>query len=240
MIVGAPGYTAPDRRGRAYRVLRFRQRLELRARTGLQRATSPPPTSAISVSAAGDVNGDGYGDIIVGAYGDERYQTADGTAYAYYGSPSGLSPTPNWIVGGRRDSPLRIRGQTAGDVNGDGYSDVLVGENNYLYAIERQGERISTTVGVRPEHCTGMDGLGQTWAAVLRLLPSERPATSTATATATSWSAPTATTAGWAGPREPSTFTTGPPQGYMPSADWMAVGDQADSYFGVSAKRPGT
>src|SRR5262245_34159328 len=45
-----------------------------------------------SVATAGDVNGDGYDDVIVG--------TLDffggGQAFVYYGSPSGLSRTPDW------------------------------------------------------------------------------------------------------------------------------------------------
>src|SRR5436190_491437 len=51
-----------------------------------------------SVSGAGDVNGDGYDDVIVGAYGYANGQDYEGRAFAYYGSPTGLSTTPNWTA----------------------------------------------------------------------------------------------------------------------------------------------
>jgi hypothetical protein len=82
-----------------------------------------------SVATAGDVNGDGFTDVIVGAhlYGSVEW----GQACVYHGSSNGLSLTPNWLVDG--DDGFGHFGQsvaTAGDVNGDGYSDVIVGALN--------------------------------------------------------------------------------------------------------------
>jgi hypothetical protein len=80
-----------------------------------------------SVSTAGDVNGDGYDDIIVGAPNPTNTDKL-GRAYAYYGSASGLSLTPNWTaVGDQAVAWFGRRVHTAGDVNGDGYDDVIVG-----------------------------------------------------------------------------------------------------------------
>ena len=84
-----------------------------------------------SVSTAGDVNGDGYSDVIVGAPYYDNGQTDAGKSYVFYGSATGLSVTPNWSAEG--NSNLINNGysvSTAGDVNGDGYSDVIVGERN--------------------------------------------------------------------------------------------------------------
>jgi hypothetical protein len=79
----------------------------------------------ISVATAGDVNGDGYSDVIVGAYGNT---TNTGKAYLYLGGASGLSPSSSWTASGETTNDYFGRSvSTAGDVNGDGYSDVIVG-----------------------------------------------------------------------------------------------------------------
>ena len=88
-----------------------------------------------SVSSAGDVNGDGYDDVIVGAWGYENGQIYEGRAYVYYGSTTGLSTTANWTK--ESDLPEARYGRsvsTAGDVNGDGYDDVIVGLNSGDYS----------------------------------------------------------------------------------------------------------
>ncbi|MCB0742393.1 MAG: FG-GAP repeat protein [Ignavibacteriae bacterium] len=82
-----------------------------------------------SVSTAGDVNGDGYSDIIIGAstYG----LGAKGAAFVHYGSSSGVSNTPNWTKEGVNASFLGNSVSAAGDVNGDGYSDVIIGAYDF-------------------------------------------------------------------------------------------------------------
>ncbi len=82
----------------------------------------------ISVSSAGDVNGDGYSDVIVGANGYDNGESNEGAAFVYYGSSSGLSTTADWM--GESDQASAFYGNSvssAGDVNGDGYSDIIVG-----------------------------------------------------------------------------------------------------------------
>ena len=82
----------------------------------------------VSVASAGDVNGDGYGDLVVGAFGYEEGELDEGRVYVYYGGPGGLSTAPAWIVDSNQISSRFGRCvASAGDVNGDGFSDVLVG-----------------------------------------------------------------------------------------------------------------
>jgi len=85
-----------------------------------------------SVSTAGDVNGDGYSDVIVGAYWYDSGETNEGMAFVYHGSASGLSATSNWTAESDQvEAYFGISVSTAGDVNGDGYSDVIVGAYRY-------------------------------------------------------------------------------------------------------------
>ena len=86
----------------------------------------------ISIAAAGDVNGDGYGDVIVGASEFDNGQLGEGRVFAYHGSPTGLHTTPDWSVEGEQPGAnFGVSVGTAGDVNGDGYDDVIVGANFY-------------------------------------------------------------------------------------------------------------
>jgi hypothetical protein len=74
------------------------------------------------------VDGDGYSDAIVGAFLYDSGPVQDGQAFVYRGSPVGLGDAPVWTAG-----PSDAGGQfgisvgTAGDVNGDQISDVIVG-----------------------------------------------------------------------------------------------------------------
>jgi hypothetical protein len=85
-----------------------------------------------SVSAAGDVNGDGYGDIIVGAYGYSNGETNEGAFFIYHGSASGINTSPAFIrESNQTNAFFGASVSSAGDVNGDGYSDVIVGSELY-------------------------------------------------------------------------------------------------------------
>jgi hypothetical protein len=79
------------------------------------------------VAAAGDVNGDGYQDVVAG---EPAFDSDAGLAVAFHGSPSGLGAAPAWWVqGDAADEQLGTRVAGAGDVNGDGYDDVLIGRS---------------------------------------------------------------------------------------------------------------
>jgi hypothetical protein len=92
------------------------------------------------VHTAGDVNGDGYDDVIVGAPQFDTSLTDTGKSYVYYGSATGLSTVPAWTAVGDESGELFGRdGKTAGDVNGDGYDDVIVGAHFYHHGQSGEG-----------------------------------------------------------------------------------------------------
>ncbi len=79
-----------------------------------------------SIDTAADVNGDGFDDILIGAYRYTDGQTNEGRLYVYYGSPQGISSAPGWTYESDIASAgigLRVSG--TGDVNADGYADIL-------------------------------------------------------------------------------------------------------------------
>ena len=82
-----------------------------------------------SVSTAGDVNGDGYADVIVGAY---KYSSNTGRAYIYFGGSTMNNAADVIMTGEAINNYFGNSVSTAGDVNGDGYADVIVGA--YLYS----------------------------------------------------------------------------------------------------------
>ncbi len=87
-----------------------------------------------SVASAGDVNNDGFDDVIIGADGYDGGGTDEGRAFVFHGSATGPSNTPNWTVGPNAAfSSFGISVSSAGDVNNDGFDDVIVGA--YLYDV---------------------------------------------------------------------------------------------------------
>jgi hypothetical protein len=88
-----------------------------------------------SLASAGDVNGDGYADLVVGAgYARPDGERAVGKASVYYGSATWTQPaagtahTPDrLLVGALVNDTFGTSVAGAGDVNGDGYADLVIG-----------------------------------------------------------------------------------------------------------------
>lgn len=82
-----------------------------------------------SVAGAGDLNGDGFSDVVVGAFQAIPAALASaGTASVYYGSVSGVQLGATAVLEGRAASDyFGYSVASAGDVNGDGFGDLIVG-----------------------------------------------------------------------------------------------------------------
>ncbi len=79
-----------------------------------------------AVSFAADVNGDGYHDVVVGAFDHDSEK--HGAAFVFTGSPQGVSRRPLWWkVGSQPFEQLGSSVSSAGDFNADGYADIMVG-----------------------------------------------------------------------------------------------------------------
>src|SRR5204863_222918 len=89
-----------------------------------------------SVASAGDVNGDGYDDFLFGSPSSTAGVSGAGSTWVVFGKATGFGPlnvttlTPVdgfSIVGAATAERAGISVSSAGDINNDGYADIIVG-----------------------------------------------------------------------------------------------------------------
>ena len=94
-------------------------------------AAEPDYTGAFfgsELTCAGDVNGDGYDDVLVAAH---TYSNNTGKAFLYNGSAKAPSVTPDWEMTGSATDEWYGQRMAGGDFNNDGYSDIAIGARGY-------------------------------------------------------------------------------------------------------------
>jgi hypothetical protein len=100
--------------------------------------TSNGETLGSGLATAGDVNGDGFSDLIVGR--PFLGVVGLGAADLYLGGPTGLTTPPAWSTPlGTAGDQIGASVSGAGDVNGDGFSDLLIGAPLGWYDQEKLG-----------------------------------------------------------------------------------------------------
>ena len=124
VIVGAYGYNSSF--GRAY--IYYGGASMNNAADVILNGEAASTYFGVTVSGTGDVNGDGFEDVIVGATG---YSSSTGKAYLFYGGPSMNSTVDAEFYGENPNDNFGASASGAGDVNGDGYEDILVGASGY-------------------------------------------------------------------------------------------------------------
>lgn len=132
LIVGAYGYNSLQ--GRAYIFYGSSSGIATQdATTATATLTGEAGTGRFGFSSAvGDVNGDGFLDVVVSAY---VYNANQGRTYVFHGSSTPLTSqgaaTASTILSSEAGTPLFGNSIVAADTNGDGYADLVVGSPGY-------------------------------------------------------------------------------------------------------------
>ncbi len=83
----------------------------------------------VGLAIAGDLDADGYGDLVVGANAYDGPEHNEGRAFVFLGGASGISATPDVTIDAPLDATNGIFGGVVagpGDLDGDGYADLAI------------------------------------------------------------------------------------------------------------------
>lgn len=139
IIVGAPHYDNGQLEEGAAFVFRGTPQGISKTASNMLEANQADAGFGASVSAAGDVNGDGFGDMIIGAMHYDNGEDEEGAAFVYLGSQAGIQPIPIMLESNKTGAWFGCAASHGGDLNGDGFSEVVIGAMNYSNGQPEEG-----------------------------------------------------------------------------------------------------
>lgn len=160
VLVGAPDYDSGQvNEGAAFLYLGGAGVFDLVADAQLE-ADQANAQMGASVASAGDLNGDGYADVVVGAPRYDIDQPDEGAAFVYFGAVGAFNPQADGLLqSNQANAHFAASVDGVGDVNGDGYADLIVGADSYSSGESQEGAATIYFGGVGNAFEPNADGL---------------------------------------------------------------------------------